>query len=590
MSPLTVQKHRCVIKSEAHYGGLKIVYSKIVSGGGYFCKVTKVFSFLIVFTCLFLLIQKILTPSWNYPDYWDQVDDVVSEFNSLPKDSVQVLFLGASHVGYGISPLEFYREHGIVSYNMGTSGQGLDSSLLALLEGMKNQKPKVVVVDMSLFCREQKTSSDRNKLRDNIPFGRNKIRFALADGNGKSIRHNLKFLPEQWTKLVPFYEYHSRWKELSRNSFARFLPRRFFLMGYNAFSIIWHFDAWTNGWHTAEDDMANRMMSRNTVRASSYNEGVYSEWEDDSHPLYAISVHESARLNLKAIKEACDKNGIQLLLTKIPATGYTQGYTGVWTRVKSDVARSFASSIGVPFFDLKYDLDIGINWSEDTMDGGGHLNLLGARKVTRALGEYLLENYDLKPIQKFPEIEEKVPLYDDLISLADLELERNFRTYLDRIKTSGRDVAVFFSVADTALFESNDDEKAALCEFGFKTDFTKIGYADSFIGVYDEGRVKFECVSNREQSYSYELNKKTKITMNSSGWESGSRANIRINGKEEALNWRGLNIVVYDKRAKMVLDSVVFDFWDGANRNARRDNARTKDYFLKYEQYLMEKK
>ena len=37
--------------------------------------------------------------------------------------------------------------------------------------------------------------------------------------------------------------------------------------------------------------------------------------------------------------------------------------------------------------------EIGIDWSTDTYDGGVHLNVYGAEKLTRYFGEYLNEHF-----------------------------------------------------------------------------------------------------------------------------------------------------------------------------------------------------
>ena len=43
---------------------------------------------------------------------------------------------------------------------------------------------------------------------------------------------------------------------------------------------------------------------------------------------------------------------------------------------------------------------MGIRWEKDSYDGGDHLNLYGAQKVSTFVGDYLSENYDLPSRKK----------------------------------------------------------------------------------------------------------------------------------------------------------------------------------------------
>ena len=69
----------------------------------------------------------------------------------MEANSVDVLFLGTSHVGKGISPMKIYENTGIKSYNLFTSMQGVESSFFLLENALKRQQPKVVFLDVSSF-------------------------------------------------------------------------------------------------------------------------------------------------------------------------------------------------------------------------------------------------------------------------------------------------------------------------------------------------------------------------------------------------------------------------------------------------------
>ena len=90
------------------------------------------------------------------------------------------------------------------------------------------------------------------------------------------------------------------------------------------------------------------------------------------------------------IKKYCDAQGIRIIIySAASASNYN------WDRVHA--LEKFAADEGVGYIDLNEHIDeIGINWDDDSNDGGDHMNYFGCVKSTGFLGNYLRENADLQ--------------------------------------------------------------------------------------------------------------------------------------------------------------------------------------------------
>lgn len=396
-------------------------------------------------------------------------------------------------MGYSVSPVQLYKDYGITSYNLGTSDQGFDTSLLLLRETFKTQHPKLIILDVSKLFSSN-SSRDCNKLRDNIPINCDKIRFVLSDGNGYGIRYNLFKYPDRIIKLVPFYEYHNRWNQLSYNYFSNKKNR--FLLGYNMFSQILPFDSIIN-----EDIVSESVSKRNKIHSISFFKDEYYEMEKYC-PFYETEINETAKIYITNIKKECKKNNAKLVLIKIPNKFAPQYYLPTWTKEKHDLAVNYALQEEIPFYDLKYDYELGINWSTDTVDYGQHLNYKGAQKVTTFIGQLIKQNY-LSESRRSTFFNNKILYYNDLEWICNLQLEDNFSNYISYLKNTDRDLIVFFAVSEEAIFSSSESIKKDLTRFGFQTNFMNIIPFDSFIGIFDNKKITYECTSNREQDYTY---------------------------------------------------------------------------------------
>lgn len=81
------------------------------------------------------------------------------------------------------------------------------------------------------------------------------------------------------------------------------------------------------------------------------------------------------------IIKLCDDNNIKLVLVSFP----TQKS---WSYKKHNGIVELIKKYNIDFLDLNLE-DLNIDWASDTKDEGGHLNYLGAKKVSEYIGKYL---------------------------------------------------------------------------------------------------------------------------------------------------------------------------------------------------------
>lgn len=89
-------------------------------------------------------------------------------------------------------------------------------------------------------------------------------------------------------------------------------------------------------------------------------------------------------------------------------------------------------------------------------------------------------------------------------------------------------------------------------------DAARIGY----LAIIDGGEVVYERLKDDHLTWSGEVNGHS-VKMASESWNLGNFASIEIDGVEQSLNRRGINIVVYDNLLNDIVDCVTFDLWDG---------------------------
>jgi len=93
-----------------------------------------------------------------------------------------------------------------------------------------------------------------------------------------------------------------------------------------------------------------------------------------------------ARVYLKWMQRVCAEHGATLILISSPNAKE-------WNDARHDVIADYAQENGLTYLDFNTaECDAGIDWASDTRDGGEHLNVAGATKVSTWLATWLAQN------------------------------------------------------------------------------------------------------------------------------------------------------------------------------------------------------
>lgn len=317
----------------------------------------------IFFTIMFALIivlGKVFTPKWKTGTVTTEGQDfTVRGFYELPKNSIDVLFVGDSGSYKGVSPMEIYEQTGITSYNYSVSSARIYMLYYILKDTLNYQKPKVVVIDpLTYFYQNREDEAMGRKSFDYMNLGKDKIDMI----NDPIFNFTLK---EKLTYVFPLFRYHSRWNEVNFTNIKRTF----------------------GNYHS---------ISKGYVM-SSFLYPNFDEFNYMEPKLTNIEMKEYVKNYLIKISNLCKENNIDLIILGVPDSlgwNYNNNYK----------LHKITEELGIKYLDLNND-SYGLDWMTDTEDGGSHLNLFGAKKVTNEITKYLKSNYELEDKRENPNYE-----------------------------------------------------------------------------------------------------------------------------------------------------------------------------------------
>lgn len=263
------------------------------------------------------------------------------------ENTIDVLLLGSSHVGMNLDTEVLWTEYGISSYALWGSVQPFWNSYHFLVEALKNQSPKVVVLDVYAATMQFEYSDDARQVT-------NVCGMNLSSNKINAIKVSAP--QERWLNLlIGLPIYHQRYAELTSDDFKHF--------------------PWTG-------DLINQ-------KGTSYRYGVgdYS-LQDVSSITQSTALYPKEEEYLRKTIELSQSLEIPLVLIKTPSAdrlGEQPYYNSV---------AQIATEYNIPFYNFNLmDQKTGLTAEDYWTDG--HLNTNGSRKVTSYLGGLLQSEYNI---------------------------------------------------------------------------------------------------------------------------------------------------------------------------------------------------
>lgn len=262
-----------------------------------------------------------------------------------PENSVDVVFMGTSHVHCGINTALLWDEFGIASYDYSGAEQPLWMTYHYLQELLKYQNPQWVLLDLYGPARF-KEDYQYDWIEENIygmKFSLNKLKMLAVSVETDKI---FNYFPD-------FVTYHSRYTELQKDDFEYLLKDR------EELAIFKGYTPYMKRAEFSKPEVTTQKRDGLTMKSERY---------------------------LRKIIECAKENQIQLALIVIPYM-ITEEDKETYNQIM-DIAEEYE----VLFIDYNdyYD-EIGLDFSCDLNDES-HLNYWGSSKMAQYIGQYLIKN------------------------------------------------------------------------------------------------------------------------------------------------------------------------------------------------------
>lgn len=424
----------------------------------------------------------------------------IEGFYAEEKDSLDFVFVGSSQMFTSVVPAVLWEEYGMTSYDFGANEQPMYLSYYYIKEALKYQKPKAIVLEVSYCNAPEYTHEGVHHINlDDLRMSPVKLE-AIFDVIPKG---------ERLPYIFELAKYHDTWTELNEDSLKYLFAEK-----HNPYK----------GYTPSLDGFAD---------GGTFDENIAKVTEKAE--LAELSVRY-----MEKIIALCKEEGVDLLFLKTPNDH-------IQNQPEYNAVGDIATKHEIPYLDLNRE-----------MEGQLHNHVFHAEKITKRIGEWLSDLYDVEDKRQNPEFakwHEDASYYYRYAHQLRLNEIENYEQFLAEVV--GKDYVICFAVNQDAGAYLSDDAVAMMQDLGAQLDVSKAG-GKSYLAVLENGVVHAETCSDDAVAYENRVYGH-RISIVSQGAQAGCHASIEIDGVEYAPNEKGFNIVIYDPKLDMILTKTSFE-------------------------------
>ncbi len=270
-------------------------------------------------------------------------------YDSVEQTTHDVLFIGDCEVYESFVPAILWEEYGISSYVRGGAQQLVWHSYYLLQDALRYEKPTVVVYNVLALKYGVPQREEYNRMAlDGMEWSSVKV---------EAIRASMTEEEDFLGYVFPIIRYHSRWSNLSREDFRY-----------------------------AFQDKPTVSDSGYLMKTAVVPYDPAKDEKPDTPQSYTLP--ETAMEYLDRMVSLCHEEGIELILIKAPTNHWKFHWYDEWD---AQIV-SYAEANGLTYYNFIDSTDaMGLDMSTDSYDGGQHLNVFGAEKLTRYFGRILAD-------------------------------------------------------------------------------------------------------------------------------------------------------------------------------------------------------